>query len=331
MSLLEIRNLAVTYPGESGPVRAVDGVDLDIDAGEIVGLAGESGCGKSTFALAVTRLLPSSAEVTADRMQFAGTDLATLDERGLRALRWRRLSIVFQGAMNGFNPVMTVGAQIAEAVRTHRPEVKRRELRDRVGELLNQVGIAPGRASDYPHQFSGGMKQRAMIAMALSCDPDLIIADEPTTALDVMTQAQILELIRRLADELGLAMLVISHDLTVLSELCDRAAVMYAGRIVERGPAATVFSENTVSGPAHPYTRQLLACFPRLSDGNASISGISGSPPDLAHPPEGCRFHERCAVSMPECLIADPHLSLLADDGSHVAACHRLEAVAEVS
>ncbi|BBY66573.1 ABC transporter ATP-binding protein [Mycolicibacterium helvum] len=317
MSLLSIRNLTVTY---GGGVRAVDGVDLDVSAGEVVGLAGESGCGKSTLALAVARLLPHGAVTAADEMVFAGTDLRTVEEAELRTLRWRRLSLVFQGAMNGFNPVMTVGAQIGEAIRAHEPDVTRKAVRLRVAELLTQVGIAAGRAADYPHQLSGGMKQRAMIAMALACRPDLVIADEPTTALDVMTQAQILELIRGLADELGLAMLIISHDLTVLSELCDRVAVMYAGRIVERGTAEEILGSQ--SQPAHPYTRRLLDCYPRLDAGQASISGIPGSPPDLAHPPVGCRFHDRCAEKLPRCVSDDPAPRLVPGASDHVAACH---------
>ncbi|MGY4708642.1 ABC transporter ATP-binding protein [Mycolicibacterium sp. CBM1] len=317
MSLLRIRNLTVTY---GTAVRAVDGVDLDVSQGEVVGLAGESGCGKSTLALAVARLLPRGAIAVADEMSFAGTDLRAVDGPELRSLRWRRLSLVFQGAMNGFNPVMTIGDQIGEAIRAHEPAVPRRMVRGRVAELLTAVGIAAGRGADYPHQLSGGMKQRAMIAMALACQPDLVIADEPTTALDVMTQAQILELIRGLADELGLAMLIISHDLTVLGELCDRVAVMYAGRMVERGPADSILGSD--SAAAHPYTRRLLDCYPRLDDGRASISGIPGSPPDLAHPPLGCRFHDRCTETLPRCAHDDPAIRAVPGDPDHVAACH---------
>jgi peptide/nickel transport system ATP-binding protein len=331
MSLLEVRNLTVTYTVGDIAVRAVDGVDLDVAAGEVVGLAGESGCGKSTLALAVAQLLPAGVTIDADRLTFDGIDLRGIGDAELRALRWRRLSLVSQGAMNGFNPVMTIGAQIAEAIRAHEPDAGRRAVRDRVAELLNQVGIAAGRAVDYPHQFSGGMKQRAMIAMALACGPDLVIADEPTTALDVMTQAQILDLIRRLADELGLAMLIISHDLTVLAELCDRAAVMYAGRIVEHGSAAALFADATKQvegdGAAHPYTRRLLDCYPRLGAGHASISGIPGSPPDLAHPPAGCRFHERCALTVPVCITDDPALRPVPGSAAHVAACHLVGAL----
>lgn len=323
MTLLRVRNLAVTYPTSEAMIRAVDGIDLDVNTGEVVGLAGESGCGKSTLALAVARLLPRGAVVSADEMRLGGTDLRTVADEELRSLRWRRLSLVFQGAMSSFNPVMRVGDQIAEAIRTHEPDTNRRDVADRVGELLNQVGIAAARSEDFPHQMSGGMKQRAMIAMALACRPDLVIADEPTTALDVMTQAQILDLIRRLADELGLAMLIISHDMTVLAELCDRVAVMYAGRIVEIGEAEEIFG---AAGPAHPYTRRLLDCYPRLEGGQGSISGIPGSPPDLAHPPSGCRFHDRCDRVISNCTTDDPTLHLVPGSACHLAACHMVGA-----
>jgi len=325
MSLLRVHDLTVAYPAGTAMIRAVDGVDLDVNPGEVVGLAGESGCGKSTLALAIARLLPRGAVVSADEMSLGGTDLRTVADDELRSLRWSRLSLVFQGAMSGFNPVMRVGDQIAEAIRTHEPDAGRREVADRVAELLSQVGIAPARSEDFPHQMSGGMKQRAMIAMALACRPELVIADEPTTALDVMTQAQILDLIRRLADELGLAMLIISHDLTVLAELCDRVAVMYAGRIVERGEADEIFG---AAGPAHPYTRRLLDCYPRLEGGQGSISGIPGSPPDLANPPSGCRFHDRCDKAVPRCTTDDPALQMVGSSAGHLAACHLL-AIAE--
>jgi len=328
MTLLRVRNLAVTYPTSEAMIRAVDGIDLDVNTGEVVGLAGESGCGKSTLALAVARLLPRGAVVSADEISLGGTDLRTVADEELRSLRWRRLSLVFQGAMSSFNPVMRIGSQIAEAIRTHEPDTNRRDVADRVGELLNQVGIAAARSEDFPHQMSGGMKQRAMIAMALACRPDLVIADEPTTALDVMTQAQILDLIRRLADELGLAMLIISHDLTVLAELCDRVAVMYAGRIVEIGEAEEIFG---AAGPAHPYTRRLLDCYPRLEGGQGSISGIPGSPPDLAHPPAGCRFHDRCVQAIPGCTTAVPALRMVPGSVGHLAACTLLSVDTAIS
>jgi peptide/nickel transport system ATP-binding protein len=303
MSLLEITGLAVSYPSPSGPVAAVRGVDLALEEGEKVGLAGESGCGKTTLALSVLRLLPREAAISGS-IRFGGEDVLTMGWGRLRALRWAEASIVFQGAMHALNPVRPVGEQIAEPMFVHET-VTQTAARARVAELLEQVGLAPTRARAYPHQLSGGQRQRVMIAMALACSPRLIVADEPTSALDVMIQAQILRLVDRLVGERGISLLLISHDLSVLTRFCDRLAVMYAGRIVEEGPAGSVFSD-----PRHPYTAALAAAYPRIGDEGArrNPQGLPGEAPDPTHLPEGCSFRPRCPVAVGECASIDPVL-----------------------
>ena len=303
MSVLSLQNVEITYHTRAGGVPAVRGVNLEVAKGEVVGLAGESGCGKSTIAGAILRLLPPRTKVEGT-IVLDGKNVLELSPGKLRALRWTGASIVFQGAMHAMNPVKRVGDQIAEAILVHQ-QAGQREARVRVGALLEQVGLPQRRIDDYPHELSGGQKQRVMIAMALACNPMLVIADEPTTALDVMVQAQVLQLLKELQRELGLSMIFITHDLSVLVEVSDRLAIMYAGRVVEEGPSNQVFHE-----PEHPYTAALAAAFPEIGDARfrGKPSGLGGDPPDPAHVPSGCSFHPRCPVAFEDCPTTDPAL-----------------------
>jgi len=299
--LLEIDDLHIAFAGRSGAVPAVRGVSLTIDRGEVVGLVGESGCGKSVTALAVLRLLPTPpAQIRAAHIAFAGQDLLALPEREMRRMRGHRIAMIFQEPMTALNPVFTIGHQIGESLQIHLG-LGRAERRRRSAELLAQVGIADPerRLGDYPHQLSGGQRQRVMIAMALACDPDLLIADEPTTALDVTIQAQILALLNRLQQERGLAVLLITHDMGVVAQTADRVAVMYAGQIVEQAATVDLFAE-----PRHPYTHGLLASIPR--PGVERLTPIPGQLPPLTALPAGCAFTDRCAWAQATCRTAPP-------------------------
>ncbi len=322
-ALLQLRDVSVTYRTGSGPLPAVRNVNLEVHAGESVGIAGESGCGKSTLASTILRLQPANAEVTG-KVLVDGQDVMTMRWGDLRALRWVGASMVFQGAMHSLNPVRRIGQQIAEPIRLHDPSVAESETERRVGELLEQVGLPAARAAAYPHQLSGGQRQRAMIAMALACRPRLVIADEPTTALDVMVQAQVLTLLSELVDDLGVGLLMISHDLSALSRACHRVAVMYAGRVVETGTSTEVFDT-----PRHPYSTALSAAFPRIGDPAARFApaGLPGDPPDARQLPDGCAFHPRCPLAIDVCREVDP--PLLDIGGGRTAACHRVDRTAE--
>ena len=311
--LLVVEDLRTHFTLESGTVHAVDGVSFSLADGEALGIAGESGCGKTTLALSLVQLLPSNAKIVSGSIKLYGIDLVPKSENAMRRYRWREISIVFQGAMNALNPVRRVSEQIAEPL-VERLGVSPKAARKRAGELLELVGIPRQRGRAYPHELSGGMRQRAMIAMALACDPAIVIGDEPTTALDVMVQAQILELLEDIRHKLGLSLILITHDLSVIAETCDRVMVMYAGRVAEEGQVSVVFRR-----PRHPYTQKLLAAFPSISADRRTLDVIPGSPPDLRDPPPGCRFAPRCAFAMPICTtVVPPEVTF---DGVRVA-CH---------
>ncbi len=314
MTLLDVRNLQVHFDTTEGAVHAVDGVDFSLGEGESLGLAGESGCGKTTAALAIMQLLPNNGHIVGGSVNYGGRDLTQMTQNQIRGIRWRHISIIFQGAMNALNPVKRVGAQIAEPIILHE-KVDEEAANQRVGELLELVGIHKDRARDYPHEFSGGMRQRVMIAMALACNPKIVIADEPVTALDVMIQAQILELLEKLKRELGLSMILISHDLSVMAETCDSMAIMYAGKIVETGSVRDVFKN-----ASHPYTKALIAAFPDLEGPDVLPPHIPGLLPSLITPPSGCHFHPRCQFAFDRCTTEEPALEPVSE--GHRAACH---------
>jgi peptide/nickel transport system ATP-binding protein len=317
--LLDVKDLAIAYRDRHGEeVRLVDGVSFQLRRGEALGLAGESGCGKTTTALSLLGLLPGNlyragGSIALDSKQGI-MHLDRRTERGFRELRWANVSIVFQGSMNALDPCMRISDQMAEAIKLHDREIDRQGVRERIAELFGYVGLSVNRANQYPHEFSGGMRQRAMIALALACKPEIVIGDEPTTALDVMMQAQILELLEELRRELGLAMLLITHDLSVLAETCDRVAIMYAGQIAEEGPIDALFHS-----PQHPYTQRLLGAFPTVGGPRTLAPPIPGSPPDPADPPSGCLFHPRCHKAREQC--TDGRVDMRNVGQAHEARC----------
>jgi len=313
---MEIKDLRTSYFTPDGTVRAIDGVSLRLEKGHALGLVGESGCGKTTVALSSLKLLPSNARIVEGEITLDGENLVIKTEEEMNKIRWKRISLVFQGAMNALNPVFKVGDQIVEAITTHNRSIPKSNAVERTRELLALVGVDPSRAQDFPHEFSGGMKQRAVIAMALSCDPDILIADEPTTALDVITQARILELIRDLQTKLGLSLIVITHDLSLPAEICTEIAIMYAGKIVECGSTNSIYSD-----PMHPYTKALLGAFPSILGPIRRMETLPGFPPDLRSPSLGCRLHPRCPIAEDQCKEKEPELVEVKP--GHYVACYK--------
>ena len=323
MAVLEVRDLSVNYLTDQGTaLRAVEDVSFSLEQGRSLGLVGESGCGKTTAMLSLLRLLPAEGRIVSGEVRYGarsetgpGVDLLRLSEREMRKYRWSKISLVFQGAMNALNPVRRVGDQIAEAIMIHGAAADKKAASERVGELLEMVGITPEMAKQYPHQYSGGMRQRAMIAMALACSPDILIADEPTTALDVMTQAQILNLLQKLQQELELAIILVTHDLGVVAELCDDVLVMYGGKTAEYASVDTIYNE-----PLHPYTQRLLQAFPAVDNPTSDLASIPGYPPPLDALPPGCRFEPRCHRKSDICAVESPPLVAVKPD--HYVGCH---------
>ncbi|HKH30736.1 MAG TPA: ABC transporter ATP-binding protein [Gaiellaceae bacterium] len=318
MALLEVRDLRTYFRTDDGIVKAVDGVSFEVEKGKTLGIVGESGSGKSVTCLTIMGLNPKKSAITSGEALFNGKDLITMPQRRLREIRGDDIAMIFQDPMTSLNPVHTIGKQLVEAIQLHR-DVSKRQAKLRALELLKAVGIprAERRIDDYPHQFSGGMRQRVMIAMALVNDPDLLIADEPTTALDVTTQAQILELMNRLQREFGSAIIMITHDLGVIAEIADEVVVMYAARVAERGTVDQLFNR-----PHHPYTWGLLGSLPRLDADTDRLVQIQGQPPSLLNPPRGCRFNPRCPYVMNVCKQQEPDLRPVSGEPEHLQACH---------
>lgn len=313
MPLLAIRNLKTYFYTYRGIVKAVDNVNLALEKGRALGLTGESGCGKSTLAYSILRIVPPPGRIVDGQIHLGDISLTRLSEKKIcEQIRWKRISMVFQGAMNALTPVYTIGHQITEAL-TYHTNMPKEEAVERTKKLLDLVGVEPELVKRYPHELSGGQKQRAFIAMALTLNPDLVIADEPTTALDVVVQAQFLNLLKRLVRDLKISLILITHDLSIIAEIVDEIAIMYAGKIAEKGPSDSVFSE-----PAHPYTQDLLQSIPRLKT-SVQIKWIPGQPPDLVKPPSGCRFHPRCRYAMSICKRKEPVETQLATE--HFVSC----------
>jgi peptide/nickel transport system ATP-binding protein len=311
--VLQVKDLTMHYQTRQGTVKAVDGISFELARGEVLGLVGESGCGKTSIAVTLMKLLPDNALILKGQVLLDGQDLMTMDDTTLRKYRWRRISMIFQAAMNSLNPVHRVGDQIVEAIEAHDMAATLKEAQETVDRLFRLVGLDPRLTDRYPHEFSGGMRQRAVIAMALACQPDVIVADEPTTALDVIVQDRILRQIKEIQTDLNMSMIYITHDIAVVAEVTDRIGVMYAGKLVELGSTADVFER-----PIHPYTKALLSVFPSIRGEKRPLTTLGGEPPNLVDPPTGCRVHPRCPYATAICQQEEP--PIVVRDG-HWAAC----------
>ena len=321
MTTLEVRDLSINYMTDDGvALNAVEGLTFSLEQGRSLGLVGESGCGKTTVMLSLMRLLPEAGRIISGQILFGGRDLLSISERDLQSVRWKDISMVFQGAMNALNPVRTVESQIIEAIQHSGMDFSTRQARNRAGELLELVGIPAKRGQQYPHQFSGGMKQRAMIAMALACDPQVLIADEPTTALDVMIQAQIIELLEKMQSLLGLSLVIVTHDLGVVAEMCDDVLVMYGGTVAEYASSDTIFNN-----PRHPYTQRLLKAFPDIAEPGSELASIPGNPPRLDSLPPGCRYEPRCHIGNGEPICLKQLPPVIDIELGHQVACHMVK------
>lgn len=300
---------------KAGTVRAVDGVSFSVQKGQSIGIAGESGCGKSTIAFSLMRLI-KGGKIVEGEIRLNGSSLLDMPEKEFNRIRWDKISIISQAAMGALNPVYTIGKQISEAILAHK-KIKKSKAFHQARELLEKVEIDPDRVRNYPHELSGGMRQRAMIAMALALNPEVIIADEPTTALDVVTQAQMIQLLKKLQKEMNLAIIFISHDLSILAQVCDRLLIMYAGKVMELADAKALFED-----PLHPYTKALIAAFPNIEGERKQLKGLSGNTPDLLNPPQGCKFHPRCVYAEDICFAKEPPLDEV--QPQRFGACHML-------